>query len=525
MTSATPLPSRRTLLGGALAAVAAPAVLHPGLTLPALAANQGRLGPVFALGVASGDPTPRGVVLWTRLARDPLAEDGLGAMPTRDLEVRWQLAEDPGFARITRAGTVTARRKNAHSVHVEVDGLRPGREYWYRFRTAGEISPVGRTLTTPAPGSTTPLVLAAASCAQYEHGFFTAYRRMAEQQPDIVVHLGDYQYEYRVGGYVAPGGNVRDHKGPETETLAGYRQRHAQYKSDPDLQAAHAASPWVLTWDDHEVDNNWADEVPENSQPFFLERRAAAFRAYYENMPLRRTSVPVGIDLQLYRRVEWGAIASLHVLDTRQYRSDQACGDRATAGCTEALDPARSITGEAQEEWLLDGLARSQARWQLLGQQVFFSQRDFTADAVQTFSMDGWDGYTASRERILAGMADRGVENPVVLTGDVHRHYAAEIKRDFDDPASATVGVELVTTSISTGGDGVDMDPGTAVQLAENPHLKLVNSQRGYLQVRLTDTEMTSEFKVLPYVQRPGAPLTTRARFVTPAGEPALNPA
>jgi alkaline phosphatase D len=521
--SPTVVTRRALLVGGAATLTAAGAA--SAAVAPALAANQGPLGAVFTLGVASGDPLPTGVVLWTRLARDPLAEDGLGGMPTRDVQVTWQVAEDPGFGRVVRRGTVTARRRNAHSVHVEVNGLRPGREYWYRFRAAGQISPVGRTLTSPPPTAATPLTMAVASCSQYEHGFFTAYRRLAEAQPDVVVHLGDYVYEYRAQSYVAPGGNVRDHRGPETETLAGYRQRHAQYKTDPDLQAAHAAAPWIITWDDHEVDNNWADEFPENAQPYFLERRANAFRAYYENMPLRRTSVPAGIDLQLYRRVDWGRLASFHVLDTRQYRADQACGDGSRTGCAEALDPARSLTGDAQEAWLLDGLAASQARWQVLAQQVFFSQRDFAAGAVQTFSMDGWDGYVGSRERILTGMADRGVQNPVVLTGDVHRHYAAEIKTDFDDPASATVGVELVASSITSGGDGVDMDPATQVQLDENPHLKLVNSQRGYVQVRLTETEMVSQFQVLPYVQRPGAPVSTRARFVTPAGAPALHPA
>lgn len=523
LTGSGPLSRRSVLLGGA-GVLAAGGVTTAALQ-PALAANQGPLGAVFTLGVASGDPLPDGVVLWTRLARDPLADDGLGGMPTRDVQVTWQLAEDPGFARVVRRGTVTARRRNAHSVHVEVGGLRPGREYWYRFKAANQVSPVGRTLTSPPPTAASPLTMAVASCSQFEHGFFTAYRRMAEAQPDVVVHLGDYQYEYRAQSYVAPGGNVRDHRGPETETLAGYRQRHAQYKTDPDLQAAHAAAPWIITWDDHEVDNNWADEVPENPQPAFLERRAAAFRAYYENMPLRRTSVPAGIDLQLYRRVDWGRLATFHVLDTRQYRDDQACGDGSRTGCAEALDPARSLTGDAQEAWLLDGLAASRARWQVLAQQVFFSQRDSGAGAVQTFSMDGWDGYVGSRERILAGMADRGVENPVVLTGDVHRHYAAEIKADFDDPASRTVGVELVTSSITSGGDGVDMDPATQVQLDENPHIKLVNSQRGYVQVRLTETEMVSEFQVLPYVRRPGAPVQTRARFVTPAGAPALHPA
>lgn len=512
---------RRSFLatGGALAAGAVTA----GLPGTALAAP--RLSDPFTLGVASGDPTDTGVVLWTRLAQQPLAEDGLGGMPYRDVQVQWQLSRDPAFRRIERSGTETARLADAHSVHVEVEGLEPGREYWYRFRTGSHVSAAARTLTAPAPGSSTvPLTMGVASCSQFEHGWFTAYRRLAEEQPDLVLHLGDYLYEYRAGGYVAPGGNVRDHKGPETETLAGYRQRHAQYRTDPDLQAAHAVAPWVVVWDDHELDNNWADEVPENPQPYFLERRASAFKAYYENMPLRRTSVPRGIDLQLYRRLEWGGLATLHMMDTRQYRSDQACGDGARTGCEARLDVSRTITGDEQEAWLLDGLGASTTTWQVLGQQVFFSQRDFAAGAVQTFSMDGWDGYVASRRRIVDGMAARGVANPVVLTGDVHRHYACDIKADFDDPGSRTVGVELVTTSITSGGDGSDTSAATDVQLAENPHIRFANSQRGYVLARFTADQLRADFKVLPYVKQPGAPISTRASFVVEAGSPGLQP-
>jgi alkaline phosphatase D len=369
--------------------------------------------------------------------------------------------------------------------------------------------------------------MAFASCSQYEHGYFTAYRHLADEEPDVILHLGDYIYEYKANDYTIAQGNVRDHAGPETETLANYRQRHAQYKTDLDLQLAHAAAPWLVVWDDHEVDNNWADEVPEKPeipQPNFLDRRAAAFRAYYENMPLRRSSVPQGIDLQLYRRVRWGRMATFHMLDTRQYRSDQACGDGARTGCAERLDPARSITGAEQERWLLDGLRRSTSTWDVIGQQVFFAQRDFAAGPVQTFSMDGWDGYVASRDRLLRGIADT-VTNPVVLTGDVHRHYANELKANFDDASSPTVGVELVTTSITSNGDGSDRTPATDVQLAENPHIKFANTQRGYVRTTFTSRQLRADFRVLPYVTQPGAPVSTRASFVVEEGEPGLHPA
>ena len=490
--------------------------------------RSGRLGEPFTLGLASGDPSPDGMVLWTRLAPVPLAEDGLGGVPQRVIPVQWELAQDEGFRRVVRRGTEQTRPESAHSLHVELQGLEPGREYFYRFRAQGHLSEVGRTRTAPALDSRPDsLRMAFASCSQYEHGFFTAYRRLAEEEPELVLFLGDYIYEYTKQTYKISTGNVRDHAGPETETLANYRQRYAQYKSDVDLQAAHAVAPWVVVFDDHEVDNNWADEVPEKPeipQPNFLQRRAVAFRAYYENMPLRRTSLPQGIDLQLYRRIQWGQLANFHMMDTRQYRSDQACGDGAKSGCAERLDPARTITGTEQERWLLDGLGASTSTWDVLGQQVFFAQRDFALGPEQRVSMDGWDGYKASRDRILTGIAARNVTNPVVLTGDVHRHYANDLKADFDDPSSATVGVELVTSSITSTGDGSDQTPATDVQLAENPHIKFANTQRGYVSTLFSADQMRADFKVLPFVTRPDAPVSTRASFVVEDGRPGLNP-
>jgi alkaline phosphatase D len=517
---ATATTSRRSFLtGGALLGGA----LAVGVALPrhATAAGAPPLpGDPFPLGVASGDPSTNGVVLWTRLALDPLADDGLGGVPGAGYGVTWQVAADPRFRRVVRTGRVRTDAASAHSVHVEVEGLQPGREYWYRFRTGGHVSPAARTLTAPsrrAAGGA--LRLAVASCAQWEAGYFTAYRRMAEDAPDLVVHVGDYLYE---NASPASGG-VRHVAGPETVALADYRRRHAQYKTDVDLQAAHAVAPWVVVPDDHEVDDNWADEVPSTPQPDFLARRAAAFQAYYEHMPLRRTSVPRGIDIQLYRRVQWGSLATFHMLDTRQYRSDQACGDGTRIDCAARLDPTRSITGPEQEAWLLDGLAASETTWDVLGQQVFFSERDFTAGTVERFSMDAWDGYVASRERILAGAAASGTA-PVVLTGDVHRHYASDLKADFADPASPTVGVELVTTSVTSGGNGSDRTAATDVQLAENPHLRFASTQRGYVRALLTPAALQVDFRVLPYVDQPGAPATTRQSFVVDATTPGLQP-
>jgi alkaline phosphatase D len=510
--------SRRTLLTSAAGAAT---------VIPLSGAVTPSRGPLqtdpFTLGVASGDPSPDGFVLWTRLAPSPLAEDGLGGMPYRSVPVIWELAADERFRKVVRRGVATARPDRAHSVHVELDGLAPGREFFYRFRAERWISPVGRTRTAPARWAReAALSMAFVSCSQFEHGYFTAYRRLAEDAPDLILHLGDYQYEYAPDTYNIPGGNPRDHQGPETVTLANYRQRHAQYKTDPDLQAAHAVAPWAVVWDDHEAENNWADEVPEQPDPNFLTRRAAAFQAYYENMPLRRASVPKGIDMQLYRRLHWGRLATFHMLDTRQYRDDQGCGD-GYKDCPAASDPARTITGAEQEAWLLDGFRRSTARWDILGQQVFFGQRDNASGPQKVLSMDSWDGYQASRDRITRGWVDAGVRNPVVLTGDVHAHWADDLKLDWNDPTSRTVGTELVCSSITSGGDGADVASGNHSWAAWNPHLRFYNNQRGYVRTRITGESLTADFVVLPYVTTPGAAAHTRATFVIEDRVPGLH--
>ncbi|MET8337934.1 alkaline phosphatase D family protein [Streptosporangium canum] len=516
------------IAAGAVAGV--PAVANadpePASESAASLASRGLRADPFTLGVASGDPDSDGFVIWTRLAPQPLAEDGLGGMPDRPFPVQWQVYGDAAGHRVLRRGVALAAPEWGHSVHVELDGLPSDREYWYRFKVGPYLSPTGRARTAPhmlSYGS--GLAMAFVSCAQYEHGYFTAYRRLAEEHPDLVLHLGDYQYEYRRDTYTIPGGNIRHHEGPETESLANYRQRHAQYKTDPDLQAAHAAAPWLVVWDDHELDNNWADEVPEKPevpQPNFLARREAAFRAYYENMPLRRGSIPRGVDMQLYRRVRWGRLATFHMLDTRQYRSDQGCGD-GYRDCPAAVDPARSITGDAQEHWLLDGFQHSRARWDILGQQVFFAQRDNNAGPAKITSQDGWDGYVASRQRITQGWLDAGVRNPVVLTGDVHAHWASDLKLDYDDPTTRTVGSELVASSITTGGDGRDSDPKTHPYLTINPHLRFYNNQRGYVVTRIERELLTADFKVLPQVTQAGAAAHTKATFVIEDGVPGVQ--
>lgn len=510
---------RRVLVLGAGAGLAGLTAGMPG-AWGATGGHGGRIVEPFTLGVASGDPLPDGVVLWTRLAPDPL--DG-GGMPNRQVAVRWEIAEDEHFKRVAAKGVEHARPAGAHALHVEVEGLQPGREYFYRFKTGPEVSPVGRTKTAPAPHEDPRrLAFAFASCQMYEHGYYTAFKHMSEEDLDLVIHLGDYIYEYGPGVYVGRSGNVRLHVGDEIESLEDYRRRLAQYRTDADLQAAHAAFPWVVTFDDHEVDNNWAADVPENTngpnatRESFLARRAAAFQAYYEHMPLRRGQRPIGPDMLAYRRLTYGRMAEFSALDTRQYRSDQACGDGTKIDCAERLDPGRTMTGPEQERWLLGGLERSRARWNVVAQQVFMAQRDFDTGPPQRFSMDAWDGYKAGRDRLLAHVQSRGVSNAVVLTGDVHRTWVGDLKANFDDPSSATIGTEFVGTSISSTGDGTDDDQ--AGVLAENPHLKFFEDRRGYIRCELDAQRWRTDVRVLPYVSRPGAPIATSASFVVENG-------
>ncbi|MDI3419977.1 alkaline phosphatase D family protein [Streptomyces luteolus] len=482
----------------------------------------------FTMGVASGDPQPGNVVLWTRLAPQPFEADG--GLPAQRVTVQWEIAHDARFARIVRRGSTTAHPEFGHSVHVEVDGLDAGRVYHYRFRTGSWISPVGRTRTAPARAAgVSALKLAAVSCQAYHDGYFTAYEHLAQDDVDVVLHLGDYLYEYAVN---STGGarNYTDrvlpaHFNRETVTLDDYRMRYGLYKSDPDLKAAHAAHPFLVTWDDHETENNYADDIPENGVPpqEFLVRRAAAYRAYWENQPLRRPQQPSGPDMQLYRRLHWGRLAQFDILDTRQYRSDQAYGDNAHPAGPESDDPKRSITGATQERWLLDGWRRSRALWNLMPQQVVVSQRAFDLTDTPKLSMDAWDGYRASRARVLDGARAAGIDNLMVLTGDVHRGYAFDIKQDFDDPDSRTVGTEIVATSIASGKDGAEKPATWYTYMKANPHLKFFNGRRGYVTVALGTESARADFKTVSAVTTPGAPISTAASFVTEAGNPGLK--
>ncbi|HIK07389.1 MAG TPA: alkaline phosphatase [Trichormus sp. M33_DOE_039] len=478
----------------------------------------------FKLGVASGEPYDTSVVIWTRLAPEPL--NG-GGMPPVNVPIRWEVATDPSMKRIISRGTVLATPELAHSVRVVVEGLSPHTWYWYRFNVGSEASPIGRTRTAPAPGSfANQLKFALASCQHYEQGYYTAYKYMAEDDLDLVIHVGDYIYE---GGITTNVNSPRRHNGTEIFTLEDYRNRHALYKTDENLQAAHAAFPWIVTWDDHEVENNYAnfisqvDTEPDQDPVIFLQRRAFAYQAYYEHMPLRPFSRPVGPDMQLYRRLNYGNLATFHVLDTRQYRTDQPCGDGARQRCAENLSPEATITGKAQEDWLYDGLDKSTARWNVLAQQVIFSQRNTRAGGLDTYSMDIWDGYVASRDRLLRFFEQRQPSNPVVLAGDVHSNWAMDLKANFDEPESAIVGSEFVCTSISSGGNGSDTSATVQGYLPFNPHIKFYNGQRGYVRCNVTPTSWRTDYLVMSNVTTPSGTISNRASFVVDNGIPGIR--
>ena len=501
-----------SILGGGAVLEAASPVAH---TL----SRQRLSGYPFTLGVASGDPLPDSVVLWTRLAPDPLQG---GGMPSANVPVDWEVARDVGFREIDRRGSTLARPELGHSVHVEVGGLQPGREYWYRFRAGGELSQAGRTLTAPADGvEVSRYRFGVCGCNHYESGFFTAFRRIAEEQFDFVLHTGDYIYEQN---WTA--GPVRRHHSGEPFTLVEYRNRYAQYKMDPDLIAAHASAPFIVTWDDHEVADNYAGDHDRAGTPaaMFLLRRAAAYQAFYEAMPLRAPALPVGSHLRLYRRLKFGNLMDLSMLDTRQWRSDQACGDGNRTGCAEALDPSRTMLGAEQERWLFENLATARARWTVIGQQVHMFARDLSAiDPAAQLSMDKWDGYAVSRNRLFARLVATRAPNPVVLSGDVHLHYGAELKVDFRRPESRTVGVEFVNTAVSSNGDGADVAPTWERIRPDNPCVKYHSARRGYIACTATPAAMRADFKILDRVTTPGAPAHVGGALVVEAGKSSLQ--
>jgi len=476
----------------------------------------------FTLGVASGMPRADSVVLWTRLA--PLPHEIAGGLPDVRLSVHWELAEDERFSRGLRTGVVTTHPEHAQSVHVEVDGLRSGAAFFYRFRVGDAISPVGRTRTAPAPDADVQrLRIALASCQHYEQGAFVAHRDIASRDLDVVLFVGDYIYESSNPRY-----RLRAHEGPVPETLDAYRARHATYKLDPDLRAAHAAHPWVLTWDDHEVLNDYANDIgpPDFTPEVFLKRRAAAYKAYFEHMPVSPRMAPMGAAMRIHDRYVWGRLAELWTLDNRQYRNVQVCtgmpgtGGRARAPCAELADESRSMFGMAQERWLAGGLAVSTRHWKLLGQGTQLSPSGVDTPLGKRIHTDGWDGYPKARERLLQAIAEPRVDNVLCLGGDVHRHVAAQLRlrpNDFDSPIVAS---EFVCSSVTSRGLSEAL---MGLMRASNPDMLHARSdERGYALIELTPRDAACEFLGTPFPARADARLKTQARFVVESGRPGV---
>ncbi|MGC4031190.1 MAG: alkaline phosphatase D family protein [Tepidisphaeraceae bacterium] len=482
----------------------------------------------FGLGVASGDPDSSSVVLWTKLAPDlTLPDAGMG---DRVVNVSWEVAEDEGMKKVVQKGTAVASKELGHSVHAEVSGLRPDRWYFYRFRAGDAESPVGRTRTLPE-ASVMPeqLRFAFASCQHYEAGLYTAYQHMAEDELDLIFHLGDYIYEAAPG---KKGSGVRRHSPTEAGgplmTLTDYRLRHAQYKSDKHLQAAHARCPWWVTWDDHEVSNNYADDIDGKvglSISQFLKRRAAAYQAYYEMMPLRARSMPKGPNLQLYRAASFGRLADLTILDTRQFRTDQPNNDRAAPLNEAAMSDHQTIMGKTQKAWLKDRLKASRGTWNVIAQQVMMGMlKEHAADEPNedVYNMDAWSGYAHERMEIVKYMQDARVSNPVVLTGDVHANYVNDLRVDDREADKPIVAAEFVGTSIASGGDGEDQPKGVGRLLSDNPGLRYHNRERGYVRCTLTPKLWNTDYVTVAKVTEANADAKVREvrRRSRPAGHP-----
>jgi alkaline phosphatase D len=506
---------RTTALTGAAAAST--------LALPAWVRQVQASEDRFALGVASGQPRPDSVVLWTRLMGPGLPER---------VPVRWEIAADEAFTRIVARGSEEAVEPNVHSVHVEAAGLEPDRVYWYRFEALGQQSRIGRTRTAPAADAApAKLDFVVASCQRWDAGHYAAWRHAAADAPDLVLFLGDYIYEY-----ASRPDALRRHAGGQVVTLADYRLRHAEHKGDPHLQAAHAAAPWLLVWDDHEVDNDYAGFTGQTLQADFAAQRHAAYRAYWEHMPLPKAARPGSNGVMLmHGRLDWGRLARIHLLDNRQYRDLQSCPRPGRAGsntvplkdCAALSEPNRSLLGMAQERWLAEGWSLERP-WNLLAQQTLLSRFSWSeVDPAKpdsgTYWTDGWDGYPAARRRLLDGVARRNVPGLVVLGGDVHAHYVSPVLEDYERPRGRALGAEFAGTSISSNGLAQErIDAARAF----NPHVLHARSdQRGYLRFRMTRERLEADLQVIADVRDAASAASSQARFVVEAGKPGVMPA
>ncbi|RZS32473.1 alkaline phosphatase D [Herbihabitans rhizosphaerae] len=438
----------------------------------------------FTLGVASGDPGPDGILLWTRLAPEPLANDQ--PLPTT-VDVDWVLATDPELSNKIAQGQTEADASTGHSVHVPVAGLEPNTRYYYRFSAQGKESRLGRTKTAPT-GAIPSVRFASANCQAWHDGFYAAHRGIAAEDLDFVVHLGDYMYEHgQVGG--TP---IRDHEGPEVHTLTDYRRRHALYKGDPSLRAAHAAHPWFLTWDDHEVVNDYSG----TSKPL-RKRRAAAYQAWWEHMPVRGDTPATP---QIHQRRMWGDLLELTVLDLRQYRSAQNL-------------PDGTILGAQQKSWLKSTVDTAPDAWRCWVNSIMLSQ--LAKQGGGYYFTDQWDGFLAERKEVLTHVHDAGLRDLVVITGDWHSAFVDDIRPDFDNAHSPVIGTEFTAHSVASGAYSPDWNQTNGPIMGKaNPHLKYFEGNRyGYDVYEVTPQRWSTHMRVIGDRRDPNSPVSTLTTF------------
>jgi alkaline phosphatase D len=502
--------NRRELTAAAIG-LATARFLTPGRVEAGRGTITSRGADLFPLGVASGEPSADGFVLWTRLPGQ-----------ATDLRVGFEIAEDEGFRRIVQTGRATAFHARGGAVHVEAAGLKAGRPYFYRFHHGEAVSRTGRTATLPRRPER--LRLALTSCQHWEQGWFSAYADMMRANPAAVLQVGDYIYEKSFGH----GPNVRAFGAPDPQTLADYRARHALYRTDAHLAAAHAAMPFIVTWDDHEVENDYGgEEGGVTSDPAaFLQRRSAAYQAYFEHMPLRPAALLNNGGVRLYRRFAFGDLATIHVLDSRQYRTPGPCrvadhlGGHVLEDCEAVFDPSSSMLGQEQEAWLINGLRNDRATWTVLAQQTLFSRLKLPSGPGARYS-DIWDGYPATRDRIVAQLANR--PGSVVLSGDVHSFWVNDVLSDFDRPDQRPVATEFVTSCLASR-NGPEALFGAARRL--NPHVRHLDNQRaGYILLDFDRRELAADLRAVDDLTDRSSLCRSVGRFVVDAGRPGARPA
>lgn len=474
----------------------------------------------FTLGVASGSPTPYGMTLWTRLAPSPL--EPAGGLDPVALPVRWELAADEGLQQTIASGTAIARPELAHSVRVQVGGLEPGRHYWYRFTAGDAQSMTGRTKTLPDPYQPlSELRFATASCQHFEQGLFVAYDHMIADDVDFIIHLGDYIYGVSRGDF-------RDHVDKEEpETLEQHRRRHAQYKTDPSLQRAHASFPFFTVLDNHDA----LKDV--DLDPTALAKRAAAYQAWFEHMPMAGGYTPGGASIHTHAAADFGDLLRLTILDTRQFRDNEdICRDLADPdfgftiyrpACDPVEEASRSMLGAAQEAWVAHQFRTSEQRWNALASTVLFSPFAMHRNNDIYRYESSWDYFPANRRRVIQAMQAAQLANPMVLSADIHSNWAIDIKADPDDPESATIGTEMLATSIASGWPPPLDDP-MRHNLANNPHVHhYEGAERGYLLHHVTPSTWTTEMRVVDDITTSDAKISTQARFVVEDGRPGVQ--